>query len=107
ASSRHVSAVPMSSHYHLAPRRTLPCQLLALAQVDLVGEHREVSQFGLGKAREQRHVADQVDLLVMAESHTPSLEWCRLPGQTGRAHRSYPAVVRRFSSSKRRFFREP
>src|SRR5689334_1679328 len=93
---------PLEQHEELTPRMALASHLLAVAQVDLVGEHREVLQLRLRQAREQRHLADQIDLLVMAESHRPSLEWVQLPDKTVRPYRSYPAVVTRLSSQKRR-----
>src|SRR4029450_6752410 len=38
----------------------------------------------------------------MAKSDRPSLEWVQLPDKTVRPYRSYPAVVTRLSSQKRR-----
>src|SRR2546423_8221418 len=54
----------------LAARRSLARHLLALVEVDLVREQRDLLQLRPRAAREQRNLADKVDLLGSAQSPT-------------------------------------
>jgi hypothetical protein len=42
-------------------------------EAELVGERRDLAQLALGAAREQRHLAQQLELRVLAQSHSPIL----------------------------------
>src|SRR4029450_2210189 len=61
---------PVEQDEELAARRPLARHLLALVEVDLVREQRDLLQLRPRAAREQRNLADKVDLLVSAQSHT-------------------------------------
>ena len=65
---------PVEQDEELAARRSLARHLLALVEIDLVREQRDLLQLRPRAAREQRNLADKVDLLVSAQSHTASLK---------------------------------
>ena len=62
----------LQQHEELAAARALLRHLLALAEVDLVRDVRDLLELVLGAAREERDLLDQLDLLV-AVQHVTSL----------------------------------
>src|SRR5207245_2669978 len=64
-------------HDELVPARALLREHLSLTKVDLVRDPGDLFQALARQPREQRHLADQLDLAVAAEAHGATLRpWC-------------------------------